>query len=160
MSVGLCDEHQEVEQLQPLAVVHVLGNLLAALADGFLECIGIPGILSFLLVEQLSQNFLALDGPFVAEVCAQELSYKFHLGVHNLSVCPYDIRCQHQQREDERVALPLVLPLLVLLIALLLILAVLVVVGARVLLIAMGLLVIVLPLPRFGRVDSVGHRIE
>ena len=118
--------------MQALAVVHVLGYLLAALPDGVPESIGILGVLALLLVEELAQDLLALQGAFLTEIGTQELAHEFHFRVHDLAVGANDVGRQYEQRENEGVALPLILPLAVLLVLPLLVLAVLLVLGTGV----------------------------
>ena len=105
-AVGLRYEHEKVEQLQTLRVVHVLRYLGARLAYGVLERRFAHLLLSF---EEAQKYLLALAHGYLAEVAAQEGAHKLHLGVHHPAVGFHDVRGEHEQREEERVALALIL---------------------------------------------------
>ena len=85
---------------------HVLRYLGARLAYGVLERRFAHLLLSF---EEAQKYLLALSHGYLAEVAAQEGAHKLHLGVHHPAVGFHDVRGEHEQREEERVALALIL---------------------------------------------------
>ena len=105
VAVSFGDDDEEVEELQTSSVVEILRHLACcAIYDATI----LQRAHLLLFFEELEQYLFAIvDGSF-AEVGAQELANKLHLGVHHLAVGLDDARCQHQEREAERIALTLV----------------------------------------------------
>ena len=64
---------------------------------------------AFLLLEELSQYLVALQGCLLAKVLAQHVAHQLHLGVHHASVGPDDVCSEHEHRHKEAVALALLL---------------------------------------------------
>ena len=105
VAISFGDDDEEVEKLQTSSIVEILRHLACcAIYDTTI----LKRAHLLLFFEELEQNLFAIvDGSF-AEVGAQELANKLHLGVHHLAIGLDDARCQHQEREAERIALTLV----------------------------------------------------
>ena len=104
-TIGLGYLHQEVQQLQALAVVHVHGYLLSALRDGVLKRLRIRSIHLLALFEEVQKNLFPLGYCLLTKVGTQKLTYIFHFAVHDLIVCTDDVAGHYQQREQETITL-------------------------------------------------------
>lgn len=91
--VGCRNLHQVVEQLEPLGIVHVGGNLVA------------DGIDVNLLIVQLLQDLHSLGGRLFAEVLADEVPHEIKLRLQRLSIGLDDRGTEDEETDEEAVPL-------------------------------------------------------
>lgn len=101
-TVGLCDDDEEMKQLDAVLIGHKLAQLVTTVDDSRAK---LGHTQSLLFLKESDHDVLALLHRSLTKVGTQPLTHHIHLGVHHLAVGTDNVRSQHQQRETKRVAL-------------------------------------------------------